>query len=101
MPITYIPRTQTGKWSVGLNGVFVFAISASLVFVLVMKLLSFDDTWWDVTVGVMALTSLTALVCGILAIRKGDGRSFFVIASVVLSVCTVLFGLVHSLFISD
>lgn len=101
MPSITIPHTRLGKWSFGLNVLFLLAIGTSLVLVLVLKWLSFDDAWWDVTVGGAALVSVVALVSGIWAIRKGDGRSVFVVASVALSICTVLFALLHSLFISD
>ena len=96
-----MPRTRLGKWSVGLNTFFLIAIAASCVLVLILKILNFNDHWWDVTVAITFPSSIIALITGILAIGKGKERSVLVTISIFIGVCTVLFILLHSLFISD
>jgi len=96
-----MPKTRLGKWSVGLNAFFLIAIAASFVFVEILKILSFDDHWWDVTVAVTFPASIIALITGIIAVGKDKERSVLVNISIFLGVCTVLFILLHSLFISD
>ena len=96
-----MPKTRLGKWSVGLNTLFLIVISASIVFAVILKILSFDDRWWDVTVAVAFPASIIALITGIIAVRKNKDRSGLVYLSVFVGVCTVLFILLHSLFIND
>lgn len=93
--------SKLGKLSVGLNSIFLIVVAVSLVLVLVLKVLDFGDTWWDITVGVLVLIFLTALITGIVAVTKNKDRSAWVYASIVTGVCAILFGLLHSLFISD
>ena len=96
-----MPKTKLGKWSVGLNAFFLIAIAASLILVKVLKILSFDNYWWDVTVGIIFPASIIALIIGILAVVKNKERSIWVNLSILVGVCTVLFILLHSLFIND
>ena len=96
-----MPSTQLGKWSVGLNAFFLLVIAVSLVLVEVLKILSFDDHWWDVTVAVAFPASIIALITGIIAVTKNKDRSALVYLSIFVGVCTILFILLHSLFISD
>ncbi len=96
-----MPKNTLGKWSVGLNAFFLTAIAVSLVFVKILKILSFDDHWWDATVAVAFPASIIALTTGILANRKYKERSVLVNISIFVGVCTVLFILLHSLFIND
>ena len=96
-----MPKTKLGKWSVGLNACFLMVIAASLVFVLILKILSFDDHWWDVTVAVAFPASIIALITGILAVKKYEERSVLVNLSILVGLCTILFILLHSLFIND
>ena len=96
-----MPKSTLGKWSVGLNTFFLISIAVSLVLVLILKKLSFDDHWWDVTVGVTLSASIIALITGIIAVRKNKERSVLVILSIIIGLCTILFILLHSLFISD
>ena len=95
------PETKLGKWSVKLNAIFLIVIAASLVFVLILKILSFDDTWWDVTVPVAFLIEMIAFFTGIKAVRKNKERSLLVYLSIVLGLLTILFVPLHSLFIND
>jgi len=92
---------RLGRWSVALNTVFLVAIAASIVIVKVLGLLSFGDHWWDVTVAIIFPASIIALIIGIIAARKHHDRSVMVRVSICVSCCTVLFVLLHSLFISD
>ena len=96
-----IPKTILGKWSVGLNAFFLIAIITSIVFVKVFRFLSFDDTWWDVTVPIVFLASILALFCGIISIIKNKENSVLVYLSIFISICAILFIFSHSLFIND
>ncbi len=96
-----MPKTKLGKWSVGLNAFFLIAIATSCVLVLILKILNFDDHWWDITVAIAFPASIIALITGILAVRKYKERSVLVFLSILIGVCTILFLLLHSLFIND
>ncbi len=101
MKTNLIPTSKLGKWSVGLNAFFLVAVATSCVLVLVLKILNFDDHWWDVTVAVSFPASIIALITGIVAVRKYEERSVLVYLSIFVGVCTILFLLLHSLFIND
>ena len=96
-----MPKTRSGKWSVGLNAFFLIAVATSCVLVLILKILNFDDHWWDVTVAVSFPASIVALITGIIAVRKYKERSILVTLSIIIGLCTLLFIPLHSLFISD
>jgi hypothetical protein len=110
MPVK--PSTKIGKWSVGLQIVFLAVLFGSLFLVFGLKVLSFDNapkfafmgedgmTWWDLTVGILSIAGLASFISGIGALIKKD-RSLMVLISVLIGVCAVLFVLLHSLFISD
>ena len=95
-----MPKTRLGKWTVGLNTFFLVIIFISIMLVKVFKILSFDDHWWDVTVPILALTTITAFILGIIATIKKD-RSPLVYLSVIIGWLVILFIPLHSLFISD
>jgi len=95
-----MPKTCSGKWSVWLNSFFLVVITVSVILVKVLGLLSFSDHWWDVTVLVF-LASIIAFVLGIVAFAKSKEKSVLVGISVVLGLVSILFLLLHSLFISD
>ncbi len=97
----FLLKTKLGKWSVGLNAFFLIAVGISCALVLVLKVLNFNDHWWDVIVAVSFPASIIALIIGIIAVRKNEDRSVLVYLSIFVGVCTVLFILLHSLFISD
>ena len=101
MELTFGPRSTLGKWSVGLNTFFLIAIVTSCVLVLVLKILSFDDHWWDVTVPVTFSASIIAFITGILAFRKHKERSVLVYLSILIGLLVILFIPLHSLFIND
>jgi hypothetical protein len=96
-----MPKTRLGKWSVGLNAFFLIAVVISCVFVFILKILNFDDHWWDVTVVVAFPASIIALIIGVISVIKDKERSVLVNISIFVGVCTVLFILLHSLFIND
>jgi len=93
------PVSGIGKWSVGLQGFFLLAVIVSLFLVNAFGF-SFDDHWWDVSVPFIFGAGIAALATGVIATRKGD-RSVSVLISVALGIGTVLFLLLHSLFIAD
>jgi len=95
------PQTKFGKWSVWLNTFFLITIIVSIILVKVLGLLSYDNHWWDVTVPILALTTITAFILGIIAIRKYKESSVLVYASVVIGFLSILFIFLHSLFLSD
>jgi hypothetical protein len=95
------PKTLLGKLSVVLHAIFLIAVISSIVLVLVLGLLDFGDLWWDVTVPVLILASLTGLVTGIIAVAKKKERSVLVYVSIFVGVLMILFVLLHSLFIND
>ena len=96
-----MPKTRSGKWSVWLNAFFLIVITISIILVNVFSILSYDDHWWDVTAPLVFFASIVAFIIGIIAIRKNKERSVFVYTSVVIGLLTILFILLHSLFIND
>lgn len=101
MTLPRTPATTFGKLSVALNVLFLVAVSVSVVLVKVLGLLSFGDRWWDITVGVVFPGSVVGAILGIIAMARGRDRGFLVRASILVGVCTFLFLISHSLFISD
>ena len=95
-----MPKTCLGKWSVGLNAFFVIVVVTSVILVNVLGVLSYDDHWWDVTVPILALATITAFILGIIAIVKKE-RSVLVYISVIIGLLAILFIPLHSLFIND
>ena len=95
------PQTRLGRWSVWLSAFFLITIGSSIVLVNVLGILSYDDHWWDVTVPIAFLASITAFILGIIAIIKNKERSVFVYASVIVGLLVILFIPLHSLFIND
>ncbi len=96
-----MPKTRSGKWSVWLNAFFLIIIATSIILVNVLGILSYNDHWWDVTTPLAFFVSIAAFILGIIAIRKNKERSVFVYISVVIGLLTILFILLHSLFIND
>jgi len=95
------PQTKLGRWSVWLNAFFLIIITISIILVNVLGILSYDDHWWDVTVPILALATITAFILGIITIIKNKERSVFVYASVIVGLLAILFIPLHSLFIND
>jgi len=95
------PETKLGNWSVALNIFFLIVIIISVTLVNVFGILSYDNHWWDVTVPVAFLIEMTAFFTGIISVIKNKERSVLVYLSVVTGLLTILFILLHSLFISD
>ena len=93
-------QTKFGKWSVWLNAFFLITISISIILVNVLGILSYDDHWWDVTVPILALATITAFILGIIATTKKE-RSVLVYISVIIGLLAILFIPLHSLFIND
>ena len=96
-----MPKTKLGKWSVGLHIFFLIAIITSIILVKILKVLDFDDHWWDVTVPIAFSASIAAFISGIIAKRKYQDSSVSVLLSVLLGLCVILFIILHPLFITD
>ncbi len=85
----------------GLQTSFLIAIIASIILVKILKVLNFDDRWWDVTVPIAFFASIVAFIIGIIAKRKYQDSSISVLLSILLGFCVILFIIFHSLFITD
>ncbi len=96
-----MPKTLVGKWSAGLNLVFLVVVATSVVLVTVLRILHFEDRWWDITVGVLAPVELIAFITGMMAMQKYKDRSGMVYLSIFTGVVAILFAALHSLFIND
>ncbi len=96
-----MPKTKLGKWSVGLHIFFLLAIIASIFLAKILKVLNFDDHWWDVTVPIAFSASIVAFIIGIIAKMKYQDNSISVFLSILLGLCVILFIILHSLFITD
>lgn len=96
-----MPKTKLGQWSVGLQTFFLAAIIISIFLVKILQVLNFDNHWWDVTVAIAFPSSIIALIIGIIAVIKYHERSVWVKISIFVGVLTVLFIILHSLFIND
>jgi uncharacterized membrane protein len=94
------PQTKLGRWSVWLNAFFLIIITVSIILVNVLGILSYDDHWWDVTVPILALATITAFILGMIATIKKE-RSVLVYISVIIGLLAILFIPLHSLFIND
>ena len=101
MKLNFAPKTILGKWSVGLNAFFLIAIITSIILVKALGILSFGDRWWDITVPIIFLASITAFILGIIAVKKFKDHSTLVYLSIFIGLLTILFIPLHSLFISD
>lgn len=96
-----IAKTKLGQLSVGLNAFFLLAMIIGVLLAKILKILSFGDHWWDVTVAIIFPASIIALITGIIAIKFKKDKSVLVYVSIFVGVCTVLFILTHSLYIND
>ncbi len=94
------PKTKTGKLSVLLSILFIITIFTSIILV-TLGILSFEvGHWWDITVAISFPMEIISLILGIIALRKKD-FSTLVYMSVAIGIITILFILLHSLFIND
>lgn len=110
MKITLLPKTQLGKWSVGLTIFFLLLITTFVICVYVLKIPIFVSDWWNST-ALVAFLNLTILIAfpldiiafftGIRAVRKNKERSVLVFLSILIGLCVILFLIFHSLFIND
>ena len=96
----FLPKTGIGKWSVILNVIFLLVIGISIVLVKVLGVLSFDDHWWDVTV-LIFIASIASFFMGIRAFTKHKDKALSVMLSILIGLASILFLLLHSLFIND
>ncbi len=96
-----MPITTFGKWTIGLASVFIMIVVVSCTLVFGLEILSFDDSWWDVTVAVAFPISILALIIGVYAVKTHKESSVLVYLSIVVGLTSALFILLHSLFIND
>jgi amino acid transporter len=113
MKLPLKPSSKIGKCSVWLQIIFLVVLAVALLLVFGIKVLSFDQgptfsmlgetslTWWDPTSFVLSILGHAAFITGIIALVKNKDRSLSVFLSVFIGLCTILFILLHSLFISD
>ena len=96
------PESRLGKWAVGLTTFFLLLLIAFFTCML-LGLVTFDKGhWWDITVAVSVPVEIIAFILGILAMGKSKKRqSVLVYISVIIGVCSILFLILHSLFIHD
>ena len=94
------PKTRLGKTSLSLIIIFIVVILISIILVNVLGILSYDDTWWDITVNVFILP-IVALVLGVIALTKKGDDCLLVNISIWISIFAILFIILHSLFIND
>jgi hypothetical protein len=94
-------KTTLGKWSVWLNAFFLISMIISIILVKILRVLSFDDHWWDVTVPITFLASIIAFILGLIAIKKYRENSALVYTSIAINILLILFIIFHSLFIND
>lgn len=95
----FCPKTKLGKWSVRLNAFFLIVVIISVLLVNVFRMLSYDNRWWDITVPIIGLASITSFIFGLIVMRKE--KHPLVYASVIVGALTILFIIFHSLFIKD
>ena len=101
MKIDFMPRTRLGEWSVWLNAFFLIVIFISIFLVNILRVLSYNDHWWDATVPIIFLASIIGFILGTITIIKNKERSLFVFISVVIGFLAILYIPLHSLFIND
>ena len=97
-----MPKTILGKWSVWLNSFFLISMIISITLVKGLRVLSFDDHWWDATVPITFLASIIAFILGLIAVIKKDKENaVLVYSSIAISICLFIFIIFHGLFIND
>lgn len=97
----FLSASLAGKLSYWLSVLLLLSVATAVTLVLVLGILSFDDTWWDITVPILIVVTLVSLVSGLIALFKNKDRSGSVYFAVSVCVLAILFLLLHSLFISD
>ena len=101
MKFTFWSTTNIGKWSAGLFISFLLPIIVFFIFML-FGLVTFDQGhWWDLVVGITVPLVISAFITGIVAVRKHKDCSISVYISIFITTCSILFLLLHGLFIND
>ncbi|EKD24499.1 MAG: hypothetical protein ACD_80C00226G0002 [uncultured bacterium (gcode 4)] len=101
MKITFSPKTRIGKLSIGLTMLYLLLLIVFFAFML-FGLVTFNEGhWWDLIVGVSVILILSAFITGIIAVIKSKNRSVLLYISIFIISCSILFLLLHSLFIND
>jgi peptidoglycan/LPS O-acetylase OafA/YrhL len=90
-----------GKLPVGLTMLYLLLLIVFFAFML-FGLVTFDEGhWWDWTVAISVLLIISAFITGIIAVIKSKNRSVLLYISIFIISCSILFLLLHSLFIND
>lgn len=101
MKVIFIPKTWIGKLPVGLTMLYLLLLTVFFVFML-LGLVTFNEGHrWDWTVGISVILILSAFITGIIAVIKSKNRSVLLYISIGILSCSLLFLLLHSLFIND
>ncbi|MDF2609874.1 MAG: hypothetical protein K0R92_1348 [Lachnospiraceae bacterium] len=91
MKITLKPQTDLGKFSVGLNTVFLFVITIYVLSALAFKILTFESHWWELTEIIVFPLSIIGFIVGIRAIKENKENSGLVFLSILIGLCTILY----------
>jgi drug/metabolite transporter (DMT)-like permease len=90
-----------GKLPVRLTILYLLLLAVFFAFML-FGAVNFDKGHWrDWTVGISVILILSAFITGIMAFIKSKNRSVSLYISIFIISCSILFLLLHSLFIND
>lgn len=91
MKITLKPKTDLGKFSVGLNSFFLFVIAIYVLCVWLLNVLTFESHLWEVTEIIVFPLSIIGFIAGIRAIKENKEHSGLVFLSILIGLCTILY----------
>jgi multidrug efflux pump subunit AcrB len=91
MKITLKPKTDLGKFSVGLNSFFLFVIAIYVLCVWLLNVLTFESYLWEVTEIIVFPLSIIGFIVGIRAIKENKEHSGLVFLSILIGLCTILY----------
>jgi multidrug efflux pump subunit AcrB len=91
MKITLKPKTDLGKFSVGLNSFFLFVIAIYVLCVWLLNVLTFESYLWEVTEIIVFPLSVIGFIVGIRAIKENKEHSGLVFLSILIGLCTILY----------
>ena len=98
---TIKPLTKLGLYSFIFQAVYIISLVLAIVFVEIFQLLNFNDTWWDVSAGLIFPCSIVSFILGLISIKKYKENSLLVKISTTIGLLTIIFLLFHGFFISD
>ena len=98
---TIKPLTKLGLYSFIFQAVYIISLVLAIVFLEIFHLLNFNDTWWDVSVGLIFPCGIVSFILGLISIKKYKENSLLVKISTTIGLLTIIFLLFHGFFISD